>query len=230
MTLMERASAKTPLDASADDALLTSLREKVGQIIPPADAARLIASNPRQARSEISLACEKVIAGEPWLLAGRYSAEEVVGRYLDEVFGLGPLEEMLSDDSITEVMVNGSKSLYYERNGRLYQSRDCYEDDAQVFNLIDKIVGPLGRRVDESSPMVNARLPHGHRVNAIIPPLALDGPVVTIRKFRAHAFSLDEMRSLGSFDHEVGCLLRWAVRRRCNIAVSGGTGSGKTTY
>ena len=229
MTLMERASAKTPLDASADDALLTSLREKVGQIIPPADAARLIASNPRQARSEISLACEKVIAGEPWLLAGRYSAEEVVGRYLDEVFGLGPLEEMLSDDSITEVMVNGSKSLYYERNGRLYQSLDCYEDDAQVFNLIDKIVGPLGRRVDESSPMVNARLPHGHRVNAIIPPLALDGPVVTIRKFRAHAFSLDEMRSLGSFDHEVDCLLRWAVRRRCNIAVSGGTGSGKTT-
>lgn len=77
--------------------------------------------------------------------------------------------------------------------------------------------------------MVNARLPHGHRVNAIIPPLALDGPVVTIRKFRAHAFSLDEMRSLGSFDHEVDCLLRWAVRRRCNIAVSGGTGSGKTT-
>ena len=106
MTLMERASAKTPLDASADDALLTSLREKVGQIIPPADAARLIASNPRQARSEISLACEKVIAGEPWLLAGRYSAEEVVGRYLDEVFGLGPLEEMLSDDSITEVTAN----------------------------------------------------------------------------------------------------------------------------
>ena len=117
MTLMERASAKTSLDASADDALLTSLREKVGQIIPPADAARLIASNPRQARSEISLACERVIAGEPWLLAGRYSVEEVVGRYLDEVFGLGPLEEMLGDDSITEVMVNGSKSLYYERNG-----------------------------------------------------------------------------------------------------------------
>ena len=126
-------------------------------------------------------------------------------------------------------MVNGSKSLYYERNGRLYQSCDCYEDDGQVFNLIDKIVGPLGRRVDESSPMVNARLPRGHRVNAIIPPLALDGPVVTIRKFRAHAFSLDEMRSLGSFDHEVDCLLRWAVWRRCNIAVSGGTGSGKTT-
>lgn len=227
MTLMERASAKTSLDPSADDALLTSLREKVGHIIPPADAARLIASNPRQARSEISLACERVIAEEPWLLAGRYSAEEAVGKYLDEVFGLGPLEEMLGDDSITEVMVNGSKSLYYERNGRLYQSCDCYEDDAQVFNLIDKIVGPLGRRVDESSPMVNARLPRGHRVNAIIPPLALDGPVVTIRKFRAHAFSLDEMRSLGSFDHEVDCLLRWAVWRRCNIAVSGGTGSGK---
>lgn len=95
MTLMERASAKTPLDASADDALLTSLREKVGQIIPPADAARLIASNPRQARSEISLACERVIAGEPWLLAGRYSVEEVVGRYLDEVFGWGLLKRCL---------------------------------------------------------------------------------------------------------------------------------------
>ena len=120
MTLMERALAKPSSGLSTEDALLTSLREKVGRIIPPADAARLIVSNPRQARSEIGLACERVIAEEPWLLAGRYSADEVVGRYLDEVFGLGPLEEMLSDDSITEVMVNGSKSLYYERNGRLY--------------------------------------------------------------------------------------------------------------
>lgn len=95
--------------------------------------------------------------------------------------------------------------------------------------MIDKIVAPLGRRVDESSPMVNARLAEGHRVNAVIPPLALDGPVVTIRKFRAHAFSLEEMRELGSFDEQVDALLRWSVLRRCNIAVSGGTGSGKTT-
>ncbi|MDR4016548.1 MAG: ATPase, T2SS/T4P/T4SS family [Eggerthellaceae bacterium] len=116
-----------------------------------------------------------------------------------------------------------------KKNGCLYRSENTYEDDAQVYALIDKIVAPLGRRVDESSPMVNARLAEGHRVNAVIPPLALDGPVVTIHKFRAHAFSLEEMRELGSFDEQVDALLRWSVLRRCNIAVSGGTGSGKTT-
>ena len=233
MSLIERASASRASGGvsgrSASDCALDELRLKVGELVPANQAARLIARNPRQARNEIRQACKRVLRDEPWLVDESISSDSLVERYLDEVFGLGPLEEMLEDESITEIMVNGSKSLYYEREGHLYQAKHPFAEDAQVYSLIDRIVGPLGRRVDESSPMVNARLPEGHRVNAVIPPLALDGPAVTIRKFRSHAFSLREMRDLGSFDSLIETLLEWAVRRRCNIAVSGGTGSGKTT-
>ena len=231
MTLMERASAKGAFQKRSldDSSSLEALRRRVSRIIPSSEVARLIARNPNQARNEIKLACEKALDEEPWLIPKTQDGNELVEKYLDEVFGFGPLEAMLVDESITEIMVNGSHSLFYEREGRLFRSETCFENDAQVYALVDKIVGPLGRRVDESSPMVNARLEQGHRVNAIIPPLALDGPVVTIRKFRSHIFSLDEMEALGSFDGQVASLMKWAVLRRCNIAVSGGTGSGKTT-
>lgn len=209
--------------------VLDVLRTRVSEIVSPVKAARLISLNPRQAKSELRLACEQVLKEEPWLVKRPFTAEGLVERYLDDVFGLGPLEDILSDESITEIMVNGSHSLFYEQEGKLYQAPHPFSDDGQVYALIDRIIGPLGRRVDESSPMVNARLPQGHRVNAVIPPLAIDGPVVTIRKFRSHAFSLDEMQDLGSFDKKIEQLLKWAVLRRCNIAVSGGTGSGKTT-
>lgn len=228
---MSRA-ASAPLsvkDEQPSGSGMPELRERVGQMISAAQAAKLIAENPRLARSEIRLACERVLKEEPWLVDRSLGEEGMIERYLDEVFGLGPLEEMLADESITEIMVNGSSSLYFEREGILYRSAHSFSNNDQVYALIDRIIGPLGRRIDESSPMVNARLPQGHRVNAIIPPLAIDGPVVTIRKFRAHAFTLDEMRRMGSFDRRIETLLGWAVKRRCNIAVSGGTGSGKTT-
>ncbi|MED9873515.1 MAG: ATPase, T2SS/T4P/T4SS family, partial [Eggerthellaceae bacterium] len=211
------------------DQVLEVLRSRVSEIIPSVQAARLIALNPHQARNELRLACEQVIKEEPWLVKQPLTIESLIERYLDDVFGLGPLEDMLADESITEIMVNGSHSLFYEREGILQRAAQSFSDDGQVYALIDRIIGPLGRRIDESSPMVNARLPQGHCVNAVIPPLAIDGPVVTIRKFRSHAFSLEEMRSIGSFDSQTEQLLRWAVLRRCNIAVSGGTGSGKTT-
>lgn len=209
--------------------VLEVVRDRVSEIIPSVEAARLIARNPRQARNELRLACEQVLREEPWLVKKPLTSENLIERYLDEVFGLGPLEDMLADESITEIMVNGSSSLYFEREGKLQPASHPFADDEQVYALIDRIIGPLGRRIDESSPMVNARLPQGHRVNAIIPPLAIDGPAVTIRKFRSHAFSLAEMRELGSFDKKIEKFLIWAVLRRCNIAVSGGTGSGKTT-
>lgn len=209
--------------------VLEVVRDRVSEIIPSVEAARLIARNPRQARNELRLACEQVLREEPWLVKKPLTSENLIERYLDEVFGLGPLEDMLADESITEIMVNGSSSLYFEREGKLQPASHPFADDGQVYALIDRIIGPLGRRIDESSPMVNARLPQGHRVNAIIPPLAIDGPAVTIRKFRSHAFSLAEMRELGSFDKKIEKFLIWAVLRRCNIAVSGGTGSGKTT-
>lgn len=204
------------------------MKRNVQQLLPPVLLGKLIEQSPQQAKSEIKIACERVISKEPWLYTNA-DCEKFVERYLDSIFGLGPLESLLDNEDITEIMVNGSHSFFYEREGRLFESDSVFVSDAQVYALIDKIISPLGRRVDESSPMVNARLPEGHRVNVIIPPLALDGPVVTIRKFRSKIYSLEELENMGSFDNEIKSLMKWAVRKRCNIAVSGGTGSGKTT-
>ena len=145
------------------------------------------------------------------------------------VFGMGPIEGLIADESVTEIMVNGARSIFYERDGRLVPCELAFDSDEQVRVLIDRIVGPLGRRIDESSPMVNARLPQGHRVHAVIPPVALDGPHLTIRAFTRHAMTLDEMRERGSLDALTCRFLEWLVACRKNVVVSGGTGSGKTT-
>ncbi|MDR3136867.1 MAG: CpaF family protein [Coriobacteriales bacterium] len=148
----------------------------------------------------------------------------------DLVLGLGPLEELLSDQTITEIMVNGASQVFYEREGKLYRSKARFNDEQQLRMVIDRIVSPLGRRVDEQSPFVSARLATGHRVNVVIPPLSLDGSILTIRKFRDEIFTLDELTKMGSIDSCGAQLLRWAVLCRRTIAVSGGTGSGKTTF
>ncbi|MDO5335408.1 MAG: CpaF family protein [Coriobacteriia bacterium] len=237
MSLTERVERGRPSDAplvegsvqTFEDGLFTEFKEAVSERMPPQRMARLIERNPLQARSEIRLTCEEVLSDCPWLVRGQTGGDDFVGRFLDSVFGLGPLEPLIADESITEVMVNGSRSLFIEREGVLVEEESSFANDEQVQALIDRILAPLGRRVDESSPMVNARLPQGHRVNAVIPPLALDGPILTIRKFRSRVLSLSEMKGLGSFDDAVLQLMAWAVLRRCNVAVSGGTGSGKTT-
>lgn len=211
------------------DDVYEEFKEEVACRLPPTHVAELIKRNPVQARSEIRLTCEEVIDDCPWFTRSGDGGAPLIERYLDSIFGLGPLEPLIADETITEVMVNGYASLYFEREGKLERARSAFSSDEQVRALIDRILAPLGRRVDESSPMVNARLPQGHRVNAIIPPLALDGPALTIRKFRSKVLSLDEMEQMGSFDVSIKKLMAWAVLRRCNIAVSGGTGSGKTT-
>ncbi len=155
--------------------------------------------------------------------------EALADTLVDSMLGFGPLEPFLADESITEIMVNGSRSLFYEREGVLHRSEFCFASDDEVRMLIDRIIGPLGRRIDESSPMVNARLAQGHRVNAIVPPLALDGPMLTIRTFSSRVITLQDMVESGSVEWSVQRLLIWAVRARKSIAVSGGTGSGKTT-
>ena len=232
MTLMDRAEqARSALVSHVQpesESALEYLKERVQLRLHPAKLAQSIKENPVQARNEIRAVCDAVIKENPWAFRG-VNREHLIGDYLDLVFGFGPLENLLGDESITEIMVNGTRSLFYEREGVLYQANEVFIHDEQVYSLIDKIVSPLGRRVDESSPMVNARLPEGYRVNVVIPPLALDGPTVTIRKFRKKVFSLQELAELEAFDSRVHTLLQWAVRRRCNIAVSGGTGSGKTT-
>ncbi len=148
---------------------------------------------------------------------------------IDEVMGFGPITPLLTDPSISEVMVNGPKQVYVERSGRLEITDVAFRDDAHVMHIIEKIVAPLGRRIDESMPMVDARLPDGSRVNAIIPPLSLNGPVITIRKFAADPFTVEDLIGFGTLTPEVAEFLEACVRVRLNVVVSGGTGSGKTT-
>jgi pilus assembly protein CpaF len=147
----------------------------------------------------------------------------------DEILGHGPLEPYLRDPDITEIMVNGFDQIYVERDGRLYPVSAAFTDESHLRRTIEKIVGRVGRRVDESSPMVDARLPDGSRVNAVVPPVALDGSLLTIRKFAADPFTVDDLIAFGTMSPEVAELLDACVRGRLNIAVGGGTGSGKTT-
>ena len=153
----------------------------------------------------------------------------LLGEIFNEVAGLGAIERFLADPLISEVMVNGCDDIYVESSGRLYKTGASYADDAGVMRAIERIVFPLGRRIDESSPYVDARLPDGSRVNAVIPPLALNGPVVTIRKFTKNKMTAAELVNCGSLSAEAASFLEGAVRGRNNILISGGTGSGKTT-
>lgn len=149
---------------------------------------------------------------------------------LDEAVGLGPLEDFLADDSITEIMVNQYDSIYFESHGKLHRSEVTFSSDDAVLSVIDRIISPLGRRIDESSPMVDGRLKDGSRVNAIIPPLAIKGPCLTIRKFSKKSMTVEDLISYGSISSEVVDFLQTAVKNRKNIIISGGTGSGKTTF
>jgi pilus assembly protein CpaF len=147
-----------------------------------------------------------------------------------EILGFGPLQPLLEDETITEIMVNGAKNIYIERAGKLYKVPVAFESNEHVMRIIDRIVAPLGRRIDESSPYVDARLPDGSRVNAVIPPISLVGPVLTIRKFAKIPISVDQLVQFGSITPEAIQFLKACVESRINIIISGGTGSGKTTF
>jgi len=146
-----------------------------------------------------------------------------------EILGFGPLQPYLEDDTITEVMVNGAKNIYIERNGKILRMVESFESDEHVMRIIDRIVAPMGRRIDESSPYVDARLPDGSRVNAVIPPISLVGPVLTIRKFFQNPITLEQLINFGSITQEALQFLKACVEAKLNIIISGGTGSGKTT-
>jgi len=148
---------------------------------------------------------------------------------LDETFGLGPLEPLLNDPTVSDILVNGYHQVFVERYGRLELTNTVFKNDNHLLNIIDRIVSKIGRRVDESSPMVDARLPDGSRVNAIIPPLAIDGPSMSIRKFGINKISVQDLVNLGTLTQSISQMMKAAVRARLNILISGGTGSGKTT-
>jgi pilus assembly protein CpaF len=160
---------------------------------------------------------------------GQIDRKKVIDELTNDLTGFGPINPLLLDEDVSEVMVNGPNQVYCERNGKLELTSIQFRDDEHVMSVIDKIVSPIGRRIDESSPMVDARLPDGSRVNAIIPPLALKGPTITIRKFSKDPFQIEDLINFGTLTEEMAIFLEACVNARLNIFVSGGTGSGKTT-
>ena len=160
----------------------------------------------------------------------RYEADRLAEELVDELVGFGPLESLLRDSSVTEIMVNGADRIFYERDGVIQRSQLRFVDDNHVARVIQRILAPIGRRLDESSPMVDARMPDGSRVNAIIPPIALDGPSISIRKFRRDLLQANDLVTYRSVNDEMLQFIRKAVGFRANILVSGGTGTGKTTF
>ncbi len=189
---------------------------------------KLDLSNQVEVRRQIEEIFGKVI-DEEGLALTRAERVRMLEQITDEIIGLGPLEPLLRDESITEVMVNGPRQVYIERSGRLELTNVVFQNDDHVMRIIDRIIAPIGRRVDESSPMVDARLTDGSRVNAIIPPLSLVGPVITIRKFSASPFTVDDLIQFGTATADMFDFLKACVEARLNLFVSGGTGSGKTT-
>lgn len=179
-------------------------------------------------RREIRLVVEHLCDAEETFL-NRGERERLIEEVLDETFGLGPLEMLLKDTSISDILINGPKAIYVERRGKMEKTNVEFRDNGHLLQIIDRIVSKVGRRVDEVSPMVDARLPDGSRVNAIIPPLALDGPAVSIRRFGSNPLKLEDLLNFKAFTPEMVMLLEGAIKARLNIVISGGTGSGKTT-
>src|SRR6266516_2027157 len=198
------------------------------QLIDRLDLAKLDALPREVVQQKIRRIVEDMLALDETPLS-RKERDDLVVEIEHETFGLGPIEPLMQDPTISDILVNGSKEVYVERHGKLESTRVIFRDDAHLLQVIDRIVSAVGRRVDESSPMVDARLPDGSRVNAIIPPLALDGPLLSIRRFGRSLLTVEDLMRLGTLTPDMVAVLRAMVRSRLNILVSGGTGSGKTT-
>ncbi len=229
MSLLERVEIAQGCSKKTRASSFSKLRAGVQEILPAEKLARLSEAGIKRAKSEVYRACARVFENPEWGGVSAAQRRVLTEQIIDSLFGFGPLEDLLEDESVTEIMVNGANSVFFERDGKLFASDLTFSSDEQLRALIDRILGPCGRRVDEQCPMANARLSQGHRVHVIMPPLSLCGPVLTIRKFSSQVFRLGDLGRMGSFDESVSVFLRWAVRLRKNIAVSGGTGSGKTT-
>jgi pilus assembly protein CpaF len=181
-----------------------------------------------EVRRTIEELFENILAEERIPLS-RPERRRLFEQIVAEILGLGPLEPLLADETITEIMVNGAKNIYIERGGKIYRQSATFESDDHLMRIIDRIVAPLGRRIDESSPYVDARLPDGSRVNAVIPPISLVGPVLTIRKFARNPITVEQLIEWGTITAEAIEFLKACVIAKINMVVSGGTGSGKTT-
>ncbi len=215
--------------SSPGDAARQELKFRVhNDLFGMLDLAKLASVSKERAASDVASATRRVLDEQKVLLSMK-DREQLVQEIQNEVFGLGPLEPLLQDPTVTDILVNGHDVVYVERFGKLEKTSARFKDDSHVMRIIERIVSAVGRRIDETNPMVDARLADGSRVNAIIPPLALDGPSVSIRRFGADPLRVDDLVSTGALTPELVELLQGIVRARLNVLISGGTGAGKTT-
>ncbi len=199
-----------------------------GKLVDKLDLSRVGDLKGDVLKREIRVVVEHLCDAEETLL-NRQERERIVDEVIDEVLGLGPLELILKDHTISDILINGPKNIYVERGGRMEKSTVEFRDNKHLLQIIDRIVSKVGRRIDETSPMVDARLEDGSRVNAIIPPLALDGAAVSIRRFGSNPLKLEDLLNYKAFTPEMVMLLEGCIKARLNIIIAGGTGSGKTT-
>lgn len=242
MSLLKRLEKEKEKVKTQSDKLVSDQRSGASQT-PAADPWRELKSTvhldtiktiktDKLQEDEVKSIIEKVIEDHietKGISLPRIEKQRIIDEVVNEILWFGPITPLLDDSEISEIMVNGPNQVYIERQGRIELSNVSFYDDAHVLHIIEKIVAPIGRRIDESQPMVDARLPDGSRVNAIIPPLSLNGPVITIRKFSKDPYGVDDLVSFGTLTAEMAQFLECCVKGKLNVVVSGGTGSGKTT-
>ncbi|ACH38075.1 Flp pilus assembly ATPase TadA [Citrifermentans bemidjiense Bem] len=215
--------------AATESELFKEMKTRIHRrLIDSIDLAKMDLMRNNEMVSQIRGVIENLIVGEGVPL-NQMERDRLVLEIQHETFGLGPLEPLLADDQISDILVNDSSNVYIEKGGKLQKTEVCFRDNAHLMQIIERIVSKIGRRIDESSPYVDARLPDGSRVNAIIPPLALNGPVLSIRRFGLEPLVMRDLIKLQALDQRMAELLEAAVQTRLNILISGGTGTGKTT-
>ncbi len=229
MELHERLLTARPVTPAAGRDPFADVKNRIHLAVIGDLGPQLFNANiePFAMRDRVTEEINNRLAGEAGI--SKDDRDRISAEIADDILGHGPLERLLSDDSVSEIMVNGPHDIWVERQGRLYQTSVQFSDESHLRRIINKMVAQVGRRIDESSPMVDARLPDGSRVNAVIPPLSLSGPLVTIRKFSNKRLDLNEMIRLGTLSSDTVDFLQRCVLAELNVLISGGTGSGKTT-
>ncbi len=219
----------TSRSADSKESNFEELKQRIhSKLVDKLDLSRVGELEGDVLRREIRLVVEHLCDTEDTLL-NRSERERLIDEVLDETFGLGPLEILLKDPTISDILINGPKNIYIERRGKMERTSVVFRNNDHLLQIIDRIISKVGRRVDETCPMVDSRMPDGSRFNAIIPPLALDGAAVSIRRFGTNPLKLEDLLNFKAFTPEMVMLLEGAIKARLNVVISGGTGSGKTT-
>jgi pilus assembly protein CpaF len=216
------------MDILNSEEFYKSIRAYIFNFISPSEILREKEENPQKLKEKLRNLSIMAIQESKKIIPIVHQ-EAIINRLINEVFGFGIIQPLLDDDSITEIMINGPKEVYVERNGKIELTDLKFDSYDQILQIIDRIVSPLGRRIDESSPIVDARLPDGSRINAVIPPISVKSPTLTVRKFKETILDYESLINLGTLSKEMSTLIDSLVKARVNILISGGTGSGKTT-